>query len=178
MDGVVDYPIDSFRRVELMVFDVDGVLTDGKIVYSSSGEDTKSFDVQDGLGLSLLVRAGIKVAFMSAKGSRTISRRAQDCGVEIVLEHVDNKRLALERLSEELGVPLDRIGFVGDDLVDIRPMRICGLPIAVANACEEVKSVASYVTKKRGGAGAVREIAELVLKAKGLWERIVESFYV
>ncbi len=167
---------DLLRRVELVVFDVDGVLTEGKIFYDSEGRDIKAFDVQDGLGISLLSSVGIKVAFMSAKSSPTIRRRAQDCKVEIVLEEVDNKRIALERLGEDLGIPLSAVAFVGDDLVDLRAMRVCGIPIAVANACPEVKEVAVYTTSRPGGRGAVREVCELILKAQGHWPSIVKRF--
>ncbi len=166
----------EFSRIRLIVFDVDGVLTDGRIIYSSDGSDLKAFNVQDGLGISLLVQAGIQVAFMSAKGSDTIRRRAQDCKVEIILENVEHKGVALRKLAEDLKINLSEVAFVGDDLVDIRAMKICGFPIAVANACPEVKEVAVYVTQREGGSGAVREICEVILKDRGDWPKVIEKF--
>ncbi len=169
-------PALNFEQIKLLVLDVDGVLTDGKIIYSSDGSDLKAFDVQDGLGISLLVQAGIKVAFMSAKGSDTIRRRARDCKVEIILENVEHKGVALRKLAEDLRINLSEVAFVGDDLVDIRAMKICGFPIAVANACPEVKEVAVYVTQREGGNGAVREICEVILKKRGDWVGILDQF--
>ncbi len=166
----------KFERIKLVVFDVDGVLTDGKIIYDSQGMDMKAFNVQDGLGISLLVQAGIKVAFMSAKGSDTIRRRARDCKVEIILENIEHKGMALKKLAEDLKIDLSEVAFVGDDLVDIRAMKICGFPIAVANACPEVKEVAVYVTQREGGSGAVREICEVILKDRGDWPVIIRRF--
>ncbi len=164
------------EHIELLVLDVDGVLTDGRIVYGSDGSDMKFFNVLDGMGVSLMAKAGLKVAFMSAKASKVIRRRAESCKVGIVLEDVSNKGEAIRSLSDELNVSLDKIAFVGDDLVDIRAMKLVGFPIAVANAVDEVKQRAKYITEKQGGFGAVREVCELILKAKGLWQGLVEEF--
>ncbi len=163
-------------KVELVVFDVDGVLTDGRIYYDGVGVDMKAFDVQDGLGVSLLVRNGIKVVFMSAKSSASIRRRARDCGVEIVMEDISHKGDALVSICRELRIDLSNVVFVGDDLVDIRAMKLSGVSIAVANACREVKEVADFVTSCFGGRGAVRQVCEMILKSKGMWDYIVDEF--
>ncbi len=172
----MDELMELIKRIEFVVFDVDGVLTDGRIVYDGNGIDSKFFYVHDGLGISLLKYSGIEVAFMSAKSSAVIKRRASDCRVEYVLEDIGDKKQELTRLAEKLGYGLDKICFVGDDLVDIGAMKIVGLPVAVANAVPEVKAVAKYITKNEGGRGAVRELAELILKTKGLWGGIIEKF--
>ena len=172
----MDEVISVAKNIELVVFDVDGVLTDGRIVYDSQGNDYKFFNVQDGLGISLLRRCGIQVMFMSAKSSKVIKRRAMDCRVELVLEDISDKKKTLLEIGREMQLGLDRICFVGDDLVDLGAMKICGLPVAVANAAPEVKAVAKYVTKQKGGCGAVREICEIILKAKGYWEKLLKAF--
>ena len=163
------------KNIMLLVLDVDGVLTDGRIIYSSDGADMKFFNVLDGMGLSLMAKVGIPVAFMSAKSSAVIKRRAQSCNVTIVLEDVSDKGKAIKELASERDIPLVQVAFVGDDLVDIRAMKLVGLPIAVANAAQETKDRAIYVTSKSGGFGAVREVCELILKAKGLWQGVIES---
>ncbi len=164
------------NKIELLVLDVDGVLTDGRIVYCSDGSDMKFFNVLDGMGLSLMAKANIPVAFMSAKSSSVIKRRAQSCNVKIVLEDVSDKGKAIEDLSKGMNISLDKIAFVGDDLVDIRAMKKVGFPIAVANAALETKQKALYITEKSGGFGAVREVCEIILKAKGLWNELVKDF--
>lgn len=166
----------KFRSVKALLLDVDGVLTDGRIVYDSRGRDSKFFDVHDGMGVALLAKAGIPTAFVSAKASRTLRRRARDMSVEVVFENVSPKTRVLDAVMRRFGVTADELCFMGDDLVDICLMRKVGLPIAVANACAEVKDAAVLCTVRYGGRGAVREVAELILKAQGRWDALVRAY--
>jgi 3-deoxy-D-manno-octulosonate 8-phosphate phosphatase (KDO 8-P phosphatase) len=137
----------------------------------------KFFDVHDGLGVYLLKKAGIATILITAKGSRAIRPRARDMQVEEIFENISPKTTVLEKVLRRYKVNTDEICFVGDDLVDLGLMRSVGFPIAVFNAAPEIKQAASYITLKQGGRGAVREVAELILKAQGKWEEMV-SLYV
>ncbi len=165
--------IEKARKIKILLLDVDGVLTDGRIIYDSSGRDMKFFDVHDGLGVYCLKKAGIKTILITAKGSRAISPRARDMQVEGVYENISPKTAALEKILKKYKVNTEEICFVGDDLVDLCLMKRVGLPIAVFNAAPEIKQSASYITLRHGGRGAVREVSELILKAQGRWEEIV-----
>lgn len=163
----------KIKRIRLLLLDVDGVLTDGRIIYDSAGRDMKFFDVHDGMGVYALKRAGINTILITAKGSKAIKPRGRDMQVEAIFENVSPKTVALDKILKRYKIPLEEICFIGDDLVDLCLMKRVGVPIAVANACPEIKEAAGYVTVKEGGRGAVREVAELILKAQGKWERIV-----
>jgi len=161
------------KKIKLLLLDVDGVLTDGRIVYDSKGCDTKFFDVHDGLGVYLLKKAGIKTILITAKGSRAIRPRAKDMQAEAVFENISPKSSLLDNILKRYGVSIDEVCFVGDDLVDLCLMKRVGLPVAVFNATAEIKQIAAYITLREGGRGAVREIAELILKSQGKWQEIV-----
>lgn len=167
----------AIRKVKLLVCDVDGVLTDGRIVYDSGGRELRFFDVQDGLAVRLLRTAGIKTVLVSFKASHAIKYRAKDMAVEEFYAGVFPKQKLLPGLLKTHRVDKDEICYVGDDLVDLGMMKIVGFPVAVANACPEVKAVARYVTRKPGGRGAVREVVELILKTQGKWDEVVEAVY-
>jgi 3-deoxy-D-manno-octulosonate 8-phosphate phosphatase (KDO 8-P phosphatase) len=164
------------KKVKLLLLDVDGVLTDGRIIYDSKGRDSKFFDVHDGLGVYLLKKAGIPTILITAKGSRTIKPRAKDMRVEEVFADVSPKSSVLDKILCKYKVNREEICFVGDDLVDLCLMKRAGFPVAVFNACPEIKQAASYITLKSGGRGAVREVAELILKSQGTWQECV-GFY-
>jgi len=164
------------KKVKLLLLDVDGVLTDGRIIYDSKGRDLKLFDVHDGLGVYLLKRCGIKTILITAKGSRAIRPRARDMQVEAVFENVSPKSSVLDEILNKYRVDADEVCFVGDDLVDLCLMKKAGFPIAVFNACSEIKQAASYITKSAGGRGAVREVAELILKAQDKWEESISCY--
>jgi len=168
--------IEKAGKIKILLLDVDGVLTDGRIIYDSSGRDMKFFDVHDGMGVYALKKSGIKTILITAKGSSAIKPRARDMQVEKVFENVSPKTSVLEKILKKFKVNTEEICFVGDDLVDLCLMKKVGFPIAVFNACPEIKEAASYITLKHGGRGAVREVAELILKAQGKWEGIV-GFY-
>jgi 3-deoxy-D-manno-octulosonate 8-phosphate phosphatase (KDO 8-P phosphatase) len=168
-------PLSAKQRaaaVDAMIFDVDGVLTRGDIVYGPRGE-WKAFNVQDGHGFVLARRVGLKLALLSARRSEAVRRRAQELKVHVLDEGVTAKGPGLVEVLEKLGVPAERACFVGDDLVDLPAMARVGFPVAVANAADEVKQRAAWVTRRAGGEGAAREAIEFVLKAKGLWAGIV-----
>jgi len=166
----------KFKNIKLLLLDVDGVLTDGRIIYDSKGYDSKFFDVHDGLGIYLLGRMGIKTILVTAKGSGTIKPRAKDMRVEAVYEDILPKTKVYEKVLVKYGLNDEDICFVGDDLVDLCVLKRAGLPVATHNACDVIKEAAVYVTKKDGGRGAVREVAELILQSKGLWDKALEIY--
>ncbi len=164
------------QKVKLLLLDVDGVLTDGRIIYDSKGRDSKFFDVHDGLGVCLLYRAGIKTVIITAKGSKTIRPRARDMRVAEIFENISPKTAVLGEILKKYKVDISEVCFVGDDLVDLCLMKRVGLPVAVFNAVSEIKQAASYITVALGGKGAVREVAELILKSQGKWQEALAVY--
>lgn len=167
---------EKVKKVKLLLLDVDGVLTDGRIVYDSRGVDMKFFDVHDGLGVYLLKKAGIPTILITAKGSRAIRPRARDMQVEAVFENIAPKTAVLDKILKKYNLSADEVCFVGDDLVDLCLLERVGFPIAVCNAALEIKQAALYVTERAGGYGAVREVAELILKSQGRWQEMIEPY--
>ncbi len=178
MQGVkIEESVIAFARdIKILLLDVDGVLTDGRIIYDSKGRDAKFFDVHDGMGVYLLKKAGIPTVLITAKGSRAIRPRARDMQVEAVFENISPKTRVLDKILNKYKVSLDEICFVGDDLVDLCLMKRVGFAVAVFNACPEIKQAASYVTLRYGGRGAVREVAEMILKAQGRWQEVLKAY--
>jgi 3-deoxy-D-manno-octulosonate 8-phosphate phosphatase (KDO 8-P phosphatase) len=171
-----EYILEKARKIKLLLLDVDGVLTDGRIIYDSRGRDMKFFDVHDGLGVYLLKKAGIATILITAKGSRAIKPRARDMQVAEVFTDVSPKTSVLDKILRKYDLSAPEVCFVGDDLVDLGLLKCVGLAVAVFNACPEIKQAAAYVTLKLGGRGAVREVAELILKAQGRWEELVRFY--
>ncbi|RMG74839.1 MAG: HAD-IIIA family hydrolase [Nitrospirae bacterium] len=163
-------------KIKLLILDVDGVLTDGGIILDNEGNEFKRFDVRDGHGIKLLIRHGVEVAIITGRFSRVVQRRAHELGIKEVYQKCYDKIKAYERIKENLSVVDREIAYMGDDIVDIPVMIRVGLPVAVADAHEEAKRYARYITASRGGRGAVREVAEMILKAKGLWEEIIGGY--
>lgn len=163
-------------NVKLVIFDVDGVLTDGRIFIGTNGELFKSFHCQDGLGVKLLQAAGIKTAIITGRESKIVTKRSLELKIEDVYQGVQNKLTALFDLQKKYGIKADEIAYVGDDFIDLPVMCRIGLACAVANAVMEVKGTAHYVAQAKGGDGAVREIAEMILKAQGKWDALVETY--
>lgn len=163
-------------RIKLVVFDVDGVLTDGKIVIGNAGELYKSFDAQDGLGVSLLKLSGLKTAIITGRSSEIVKRRAAELKIDALFQGAKNKLAALKRLREAYGFAEEEIAYIGDDLIDLPVLRRVGLACAVANAVDEVKAASQYVAARKGGDGGVRQIAEAILKARGQWEEILAAY--
>ena len=163
-----------FKGVKLLILDVDGVLTNEEIVYDSSGKELKFFNVKDGLGIYLLKRAGFKTLLLTAKDSSMVKQRARDFGADVI-GGILPKETVLPSITAKYGVELKDICFVGDDIIDIGVLKRVGIPVAVKNACQDVKKQAVYITKCEGGRGAVREVVEIILKAKGLWKVILND---
>jgi len=165
-------------RIKLLLMDCDGVLTDGRIWILENGEDQKAFHTRDGLGIDLLHRAGLKSGIISGRTSSALERRAQSLGVSYLWQGRDDKRQAFADTLTQSQVTNEAVAFVGDDLTDLPLMKQSGLAVAVADAVAEVKAHAHYVTKAKGGKGAVREVVELILKAQGRWDDLVKSYLI
>ena len=163
-------------RIKLLLMDCDGVLTDGRLWLLENGEEQKSFNTRDGLGIHLLHRAGLKSGIISGCKSNGVSRRAGELGIEFVTQGDSNKTGAFEDLLRLARVVETEVAFIGDDLTDIPLMQRSELAVAVADAAAEARAVAHYVTRAEGGNGAVREVIELILKAQGRWNDLVDEY--
>ena len=168
--------IDRAARVKLLILDIDGVMTDGRIVYSIYGDELKFFDVQDGFGITLLNRAGIKSAIITAKKSRIVKLRARDMRVAKAYQGYMDKLIPFEQALKSFKVKPEEVCFIGDDLIDIPVLKRVGLAVAVPNAVEEVKQIAHHITSKTGGRGAVREICDLILKSQNKWDLATSKY--
>jgi 3-deoxy-D-manno-octulosonate 8-phosphate phosphatase (KDO 8-P phosphatase) len=158
------------RRLKLMIFDVDGVLTDGGLRYGPEGELIKTFNVLDGHGIKLLQKSGVRTAIISARQSPIVTRRANDLGISILLQGVEDKRSAFEKTISELQLAPEECGFMGDDVIDLPVMTRVGFAISVPNGHSEVRSRAHYVAQAHGGNGAVREVCDFILQAQGNYD--------
>lgn len=154
-------------RIKLVAFDIDGVMTDGGLHYTDDGSELKTFNVQDGLGLKFMQRAGFALAIVTGRNSGVVAARAADLGIEHVYQGVANKRAAVEELLGKLGLQWHECAFMGDDVIDLPAMTRCGFAIAPANARPIVKQHAHALTEASGGQGAVREAIEFILAAQG-----------
>ena len=166
----------KLAAIELLVLDVDGVLTQGDIIYTDTGVEAKTFDVKDGLGIRVASDSGLQLVLMTARASRAVERRARDLRISEVLERVGDKGAALRRLAEDKGIALEQVAFMGDDLNDREAMRLVGVSIAPADAVAEIREEADLVTEAPGGRGAAREAVEAVLRAQGRWEEAVSRY--
>jgi 3-deoxy-D-manno-octulosonate 8-phosphate phosphatase (KDO 8-P phosphatase) len=169
-------PLERARKTRLLMMDVDGVLTDGRIIQDSHGHELKVFDVKDGHGIVMAHRAKLRTALISGRASETITRRAQELGIELVFQKIWNKLEVYEKILDETQFTPDQVAYIGDDLVDIPLLRRVGLAVAVADAVDEVKAAAHLVTQRPGGQGAVRELIELILRAQGHWDTLLERY--
>jgi 3-deoxy-D-manno-octulosonate 8-phosphate phosphatase (KDO 8-P phosphatase) len=156
-------------RIRLLVLDVDGVLTDGGLFVSASGEEAKRFHVHDGLALVAARKAGLRIAILSSRASAAVTRRMTEVGVGEVHQGVTDKAGALDALRERLGLAVGEVAMMGDDLPDLPAMACAGLALAPANAAAEVKRAAHWVARRGGGDGAVREAVEMLLKSRRAW---------
>lgn len=164
------------RRVKLAIFDVDGVFTDGTVYFSASGETLKAFNILDGLGVRMLVQSGVGVALLSGRKSPVVALRARELGIRHVLQGVDDKLAAYEKLLDKLDLTPVQTAFMGDDLPDLPVLRRCGLALSVPNAPRVVREHAHHVTENAGGRGAVREACELLMAAQGTLDKQLEGF--
>lgn len=157
---------ENLKKVRLLVTDVDGTLTDSGMYYTADGEIMKRFSTRDGMGITLLQRAGIATAIMTTENSPIVLARAKKLNIEHVIIGARNKKAALLELSEKIGIPLDEIAYIGDDINDVNPIQMCGVSACPADAVATILSLAGYICRARGGEGAVREFAECILKAQ------------
>lgn len=167
---------ERLRQIEALILDVDGVLTDGTIVYSDAGQELQRYHVRDGSGLALWRKAGKRTAIITGRGSQALERRAKELAIDPLMMRVADKRQAVGEVVARLGLPGSKIAAVGDDLPDQPVFQAVGVRFAVADACPELKSRADVVLTTAGGRGAVREAIETVLKAQGTWQHWVESY--
>lgn len=167
---------DAARAIRLLVLDVDGVLTDGRLYYSESGHEAKTFHIHDGLGIKLLQRSGIDVAIITGRSSQLLARRAQELGIVHVIQGREDKLTALQELAEPLGIERQEIAYMGDDLPDLSAIRHVGLGMTVCDANPLVRQHARWVAQLPGGAGAVRQAAEFILSAQGKLEALQAAY--
>ena len=163
------------NTIELILTDVDGVLTDGGVIFDNQGIEIKRFHARDGLGIKLWQRAGFPFGLITARTSHIVKLRAAELGIEHLRQGFEEKLPAAREIMQQLDIAAEQVCFIGDDLPDVAVMQAVGLGVAVADAVEEVKTAAGYVTKLNGGQGAVRETIELILKAKGRWDDLVQK---
>ena len=168
--------VDTPANIELLVLDVDGVLTSGEVILDDDGREMKRFHVLDGAGIKYFQRVGRKVAIITGRRCRAVEIRAEELGIDIVVQDAKDKLPAYLEILDKLHLPPEQAAVMGDDLTDLPMMRHCGLAIAPANAVETVRDAADLVTKASGGRGAVREAVEILLKSAGLWEQILARY--
>ena len=164
------------KPVQLLLLDVDGVLTDGTITYGPDGVETKSFNIKDGLGIRLLKKAGVETGLITARTSAAVTRRAQDLALVHVYQGVKNKVAVFAQLSNELKLPPEAVAYMGDDWLDLPLLTKVGFAATVADAAYEVRQLVHYVTGRPGGKGAVREVCDLILEAKGLQQALLARY--
>jgi 3-deoxy-D-manno-octulosonate 8-phosphate phosphatase (KDO 8-P phosphatase) len=169
----LDGALKRAKGLKLMIFDVDGVMTDGTLYYSERGEELKAFNIQDGHGIKMLKQYGVEVALITARRSRAVELRAVNLGIAHLYQGVEDKRGAYAALLEQLGLASEQSGYMGDDLLDLPLITRCGFAATVAAAPEAVRKRAHYVARTLGGHGAVREVCEFILRAQGMLERAI-----
>ena len=167
----------DLAMIKLLLLDVDGVLTDGRIIYDNDGGETKAFDVKDGHGLKLVQRAGIQVGIITGRESAVVARRAAELGIELVYQGAKNKILPFNEILKKLALTPEEVAYVGDDIVDLPVMRQVGFAATVADAMDDVKPFADMITKRSGGRGAVREICDFLLKNSGRWAPVTSHYF-
>ncbi|MDB9952392.1 HAD hydrolase family protein [Porticoccaceae bacterium] len=168
--------MESAKKIKLLLLDVDGVLTDGRLYYGNSGEEMKAFNIQDGLGIKLLQQGNVQVGIITGRVSALLQRRADELGISPVVQGREDKLTALNELLETMDISLDEIAFMGDDLPDLAVIRRVGLGITPANGSTTLAQQAQWQTTRRGGDGAVREVAEMILGAQGSLDSILAVY--
>jgi len=164
------------KKIKLFLMDVDGVLTDGRLYYTETGEEIKVFDVRDGLGIKLLQRSGIEVGVISGRSSKALLKRLEELGIEEVHTGRNDKLEVLEKILKEKNLKAEEVAYVGDDYLDVPVLKVVGFPATVKDAPSLVKRHALYVSKREGGRGAVREIAEFLLSLRGELKGLLEGY--
>lgn len=174
---MTDKKID-FSKIQMLVMDVDGVLTDGTVIINSDGSEGKNFSIVDGHGVKLWHRAGFDTAIISGRPSGATTVRAKQISIGYVLQGCKKKLPAFEELLEKVSLTADQVAFIGDDLLDLPIVRRAGFGVAVSNAVDELKDAADYITTRKGGDGAVREVIEYILKNNGKWQDLMGRYLV
>lgn len=169
---------DKLERIRLLLLDVDGVMTDGRLYYDNQGNELKAFDVKDGHGLKLLQRAGIAVGIITGRSSEVVSRRAAELNIEILYQRAIRKLDPYLQILADQQLNDKQVAYVGDDVIDLPVLRRVGFSATVADAHAEVRSRVDYVTERPGGRGAVREICDLLLRAGGYWDQVTGRYFV
>jgi len=164
------------RNIKLLLLDVDGVLTDGSIILDNEGNEFKAFHVRDGHGIKMLIKAGFIVAMITGRHSKVVERRARELGITEVYQKCVDKRIAYYHILEKYSLHPEEIAFIGDDIIDVPLLKRSGFSVVVADANREAKKAAMMITKNKGGRGAVREVCDFLLKAKGLWKGIIDAY--
>jgi 3-deoxy-D-manno-octulosonate 8-phosphate phosphatase (KDO 8-P phosphatase) len=164
-------------RIKLLILDVDGVLTDGGLVWHANGQESKVFHVHDGHGIRLLQRAGIEVALLTGRGSHVVDHRARDLGITLVVQESKNKLADYEEILQQRRLDNQSVAYVGDDLVDVPVFRRVGLAVAVANGASHIRPYCQVSTLSKGGQGAVREVCEFLLQVQGKWQEITAVYF-
>jgi YrbI family 3-deoxy-D-manno-octulosonate 8-phosphate phosphatase len=164
------------RSIELLLSDVDGVLTDGGVIFDNEGIEIKRFHIRDGMGIKLWQRAGRHFGIVTGRASHIVQLRAVELGVDLVRQGVDDKLPAVKQIIAERRLKPEQVCYVGDDLPDLPVLRYVGLAVAVGDGSEDLHSAAHYVTKAHGGRGALREVIELLLKAQNRWQDVLRKY--
>jgi 3-deoxy-D-manno-octulosonate 8-phosphate phosphatase (KDO 8-P phosphatase) len=164
------------QPIELILADVDGVLTDGGILWDNQGVESKRFHIRDGLGIKLWQQAGGRFGIITGRSSHIVRVRAAELGIHLLRQGIEDKLTAAREIMAELGLEARQVCYIGDDLPDLAAMRAVGLGVAVADACQEVRDAAAHVTMAAGGHGAVREAIELILKGQKRWDEVIQKF--
>lgn len=167
----------DFKKIKLILSDVDGVLTDGGISFDNNGVESKQFHIKDGLGIKMWQRAGFRFGILTARTSHIVKVRSAELGIDIVRQGFESKLPTAETLAQSMNLSLEEVCYIGDDLTDLPVIRAVGLGVAVADAVSELLSAADLVTQKAGGKGAVRELIEQILRSTGRWDDLVQQYY-
>lgn len=170
--------IEKAKSIQLMIFDVDGILTNGGITYTESGEEIKTFHVRDGFGIQMLQESGILTAIITGRASPIVKRRAEELNIPYVYQNQADKQQAFEALKAELGLSDKNMGYMGDDFIDIPLLKRAGIGITVPEAPSRVLEAADWITQLSGGLGAVREVCESLLQAQGKWEPLCQKYKI
>ncbi|MCD6153434.1 MAG: HAD-IIIA family hydrolase [Syntrophobacterales bacterium] len=170
--------VKKIKSVTFLMLDVDGVLTDGKIIIDDLGNETKHFNVRDGHGLKMLIRTGIQVVLITGRTSKVVEYRARELGIKEIYQGSKNKVENLEEILRKKRISGEQVAYVGDDIVDIPVFRRVGFSVAVEDASEYAKESADYITERKGGQGAVRELCEIILKIQGKWDDIASRYEI
>jgi len=167
---------EKLKRIRMLMLDIDGVMTDGRIIMDDEGRELKNFNVRDGHGLKVMQRYGIKVAIITGRQSNLVRHRAKDLDIKDVYQKVFNKKEVFEKILKKHKLSPDETAFIGDDIVDIPVLKRVGFSVAVADAVDVVKKQVDYITSHKGGKGAVREVCEMILKAQEKWPEIAARY--